>query len=74
MDWEPFVPALAFTYNTSYHRLVKATPFSLTFGLEAQLPAFFASDIDRLHDGSEAGSHLARRGLSTRHREQPGSN
>ncbi len=59
-DWELFVPALAFAYNTSYHRLVKATPFSLTFGLEARLPAFFASDIDRLHDGSEAGSHLAR--------------
>jgi Integrase core domain len=59
-DWELFLPALAFAYNTSYHRSVKATPFSLTFGLEARLPAFFASDIDRLHDGSEASSHLER--------------
>ncbi len=59
-NWELFVLALAFAYNTSYHRSIKATPFSLTFGLEARLPAFFASDIDRLHDGSEAGSHLAR--------------
>ncbi len=60
MDWELFVPALAFAYNTSYHRSVKATPFSLTFGLEARLPAFFTLDINRLHEGSEAGSHLAR--------------
>ncbi len=59
-DWKLFLPVLAFAYNTSYHRSVKATPFSLTFGLEACLPAFFASDLDRLHDGSEAGSHLDR--------------
>jgi hypothetical protein len=59
-NWELFVPALAFAYNTSYHRSVKATPFSLMFGLEARLPAFFASDFNRLHEGSEAGSHLAR--------------
>jgi hypothetical protein len=59
-DWELFLPALAFAYNTSYHRSVRATPFSLTFGLEARRPAFFASDIDRLHDGSEAGTHLDR--------------
>jgi hypothetical protein len=59
-NWDLFVPALAFAYNTSYHRSIKATQFSLTFGLEARLPAFFASNIDCLHDGSEAGSHLAR--------------
>jgi hypothetical protein len=58
-NWELFVLALAFAYNTSYHCSIKATPFSLMFSLEARLPAFFASDIDHLHDGSEAGSHLA---------------
>jgi transposase InsO family protein len=59
-NWELFVPALAFAYNTSYHRSVKATPYSLTFGMEARLPAFFASDFNRLHNGSEAGTHLER--------------
>jgi len=49
LDWEMYVPALAFAYNTSYHRSVKATPFCLTFGLEARLPSFFAPDFHRLH-------------------------
>jgi hypothetical protein len=49
LDWELYVPALAFAYNTSYHRSVKATPFSLTFGMEARLPSFFAPDIQPLH-------------------------
>jgi hypothetical protein len=42
MDWELYVPALAFAYNTSFHHLINATPFSLTFGLETRLHTFFA--------------------------------
>ncbi len=42
LDWEPYVPALMFAYNTSFHRSIQATPFSLTYGLEARLPTFFA--------------------------------
>jgi transposase InsO family protein len=49
LDWELYVPALAFAYNTSYHRSVKATPFSLTFGIEARLPLFFAPNFQHLH-------------------------
>jgi transposase InsO family protein len=45
LDWELYVPALAFAYNTSYHRSVEAAPFSLTFGMEARLPTFFAPDF-----------------------------
>ncbi len=66
LDWELYVPALAFAYNTSYHRSVKATPFSLTFGMEARLPSFFAPDFQRLHgvdgdllDRLHAARHLA---------------
>ncbi len=49
LDCELYVPALAFAYNTSYHRSVEATQFCLTFGIEARLPSFFAPDIQRLH-------------------------
>jgi hypothetical protein len=42
MDWEIYMPALMFAYNTSFHRSIQATPFSLTYGLEARLPSFFA--------------------------------
>jgi hypothetical protein len=45
LDWVLYMPALAFAYKTSYHRSVKATLFSLTFGIEACLPSFFAPDF-----------------------------
>ena len=54
LDWELYLPALAFAYNTSHHRSVKATPFSLTFGIEAWLPSFFAPNFQRL-DGTDGG-------------------
>jgi transposase InsO family protein len=38
LDWEIYVPALMFAYNTSYHCSIKATPSSLTYGLEAGFP------------------------------------
>ncbi len=52
-----------FAYNTSFHRSIQATPFSLTYGLEARLPAFFAPDFCRLHDPDSAEDNL----LSTLH-------
>jgi hypothetical protein len=58
LDWEIYVPALAFAYNTSFHRSVKATPFGLTFGLEARLPSFFAPDFKRLHGTTEPDDTL----------------
>jgi len=45
LDWEIYVPALLFAYNTNFHRSVQATPSSLPYGLEAWLPSFFASDF-----------------------------
>jgi hypothetical protein len=50
LDWENYVPALMFAYNTSFHRSIQATPFSLTYGIEARLPAFLAPDFRRMHD------------------------
>jgi hypothetical protein len=63
------VPALAFAYNTSYHRSVKATPFSLTFSIEARLPSFFAPDFQLLHgtDGDLLNRLHAARQLAVQH-------
>jgi len=47
-----------FAYNTSFHRSVQATPFSLTYGIEACLPAFFAPDVCRLHDPDSANDNF----------------
>jgi transposase InsO family protein len=58
LDWELYVPAMMFTYNASYHHSVKATPFSLTFGLEARLPSFFAPDFRQLYDPELSDDNL----------------
>jgi hypothetical protein len=69
LDWELYVPALAFAYNTSYLRSVKATPFSLTFAIEARLPSFFAPDFHQLHgaDGDLLDRLQAARCLAVQH-------
>jgi hypothetical protein len=61
LDWEIYIPSLMFAYNTSYHRSIKATPFSLTYGLEAQLPSFFAPDFRRLHNPANQDGDLSTR-------------
>ncbi len=65
------MPALAFAFNTSYHCSVKATPFSLIFGIEARLPSFFAPDFQRLHgtDGDLLDRLHAARRLAVQHLE-----
>jgi hypothetical protein len=47
-----------FAYNTSFHCSIQATPFSLTDGIEAQLPSFFAPDFCPLHDLQLANDNL----------------
>ncbi len=52
------MPALMFAYNTSFHHSIQATPFSLTYGLEARLLSFFTPDFHRLHDPHLADDNL----------------
>ena len=40
LNWETFLPALAISYNTSYHSTIAMTPFELLFGEKARLPSF----------------------------------
>ncbi len=51
LNWETFLPALALSYNTSYHSTIATTPFELLFGEKAQLPSFPNEDIQKVHYG-----------------------
>jgi len=35
LNWGTFLPALAISYNTSYHSTIATTPFELLFGEKA---------------------------------------
>ncbi len=51
LNWETFLPALALSYNTSYHSTIATTPFELLFGEKAWLPSFPNEDIQKVHYG-----------------------
>ena len=38
LDWEPYLPPLAFSYNTAVHRTTKMSPYFLTYGRDPRLP------------------------------------
>jgi hypothetical protein len=60
LDWEYYLPPLAFSYNTSLHRTTKATPYFLTYGAEARLPSFPSPDLQRLYGESEPAQWFQR--------------
>jgi len=47
LDWELYLAPLMFSYNTSFHRSIKNTPFYLTFGMEPRLPTLPTPDLRR---------------------------
>ena len=48
LDWPLLVAPMQFAYNTSINSSTKVSPFFITFGQEARLPAFPNPDIQRL--------------------------
>jgi hypothetical protein len=48
LNWETFLPALAISYNTSYHSTIASTPF---LGEKVRLPSFPNKDIQQLYYG-----------------------
>lgn len=60
LNWEEFIPALSFAYNTSYHSTIATTPFELLFGMKPILPALPAQDIQRIHYGEDFASDRIR--------------
>jgi len=42
LDWELYMAPMAFAYNTSFHRTIKTSPFTLTYGYEPRTIEFNA--------------------------------
>ena len=55
-----------FYYNTSFHRSIKATPFFLTFGMEARQPSLPTPDMRRKFYGESTTDELIHRLLAAR--------
>jgi hypothetical protein len=51
---------MAFSYNTSLHRAIKATPYFLTYGLQARMPNFPGPDLQPSYGEDPASEHLQR--------------
>jgi hypothetical protein len=49
LNWETFLPALALSYNTSYHSTIATTLCKLFFEEKALLPSFPNEDIQKVH-------------------------
>ncbi len=56
LNWETFLPALAISYNTSYHSTIATTPFELLFSEKARLPSFPNEDIQQIHYGETSAA------------------
>jgi hypothetical protein len=56
LDWEQYLPALRFSYNTSYHSTIATTPFELLYGMKARTPSLPGQDIQRKFYGESFAS------------------
>jgi hypothetical protein len=66
LDWEQYLCPLMFSYNTSFHRSIKTTPFFIRFGIEPRLPTFPGPDLRRKFYGESTSAELHRRLLYAR--------
>lgn len=57
LDWETFLAPLMFSYNTTFHRSLKTSPFFMTFGVHPRLPC----DITQPQYGSDLPTELMQR-------------
>ena len=45
LDWEQYIPALMFSYNTCNHSTTHTPPFELLYGMKPRTPSLPAADI-----------------------------
>ena len=68
LDWEDYLYLLMFYYNTSFHRLIKATtPYFLTFRMEACQTCLPTPDMRRMFYGESTTDELIHQLHVTRH-------
>ncbi len=66
LDWELYLAPLMFSYNTSFHRSIKSSPFFLTFGMEPRLPTLPTPDLRRKFYGESTTDDIIRKLLFAR--------
>jgi hypothetical protein len=66
LDWELYLAPLMFSYNTSFHRTIKTSPFALTFGMEPRLPTLPTPDLRQKFYGESMTDDLIPKLLLTR--------
>ncbi len=57
LDWECFLAPLMFSYNTTFHRSLKTSPFFMTFGVHPRIP----QEIVRPQYGSDLPTEIMQR-------------
>jgi hypothetical protein len=66
LDWEDYLAPCMLSYNTSFHRSIKNTPFFLTYGIEPRMPDFPGPELRRKFYGESSTDDLIRRLLLAR--------
>jgi hypothetical protein len=66
LDLELYLAPLMFSYNTSFHRSIKATPFYLTFGMELRLLNLPTPDLRHKFCGESLTDDIIRKLLIAR--------
>jgi hypothetical protein len=66
LNWELYLALLMFSYNASFHRSIKTSPFFLTFRMEPQLPSLPTPDLRRKFYGESTSDDIIRKLLIAR--------
>jgi len=61
LDWELYLAPLMFSYYTSFHRSIKATPFYLTFEMKPRLPNLPTPDLRQKFYGKSPTDDIIRK-------------
>jgi hypothetical protein len=56
LNWQEYLPALMFCYNTSFQRSIKSTPYFATYGQHARQPAFSNSNLQQRYYGESSAA------------------
>jgi transposase InsO family protein len=58
LDWEHYLLALQFSYNTNYHSIISTTPFELLYGMKPRTPSIPGQNVQRKFYGETFAADL----------------